>query len=90
MEILLIGLLMLAGLTLGVLASHFFSVPRVVGYILAGMLFSPGFLGGLLGAETTEWTRTIVAAAIATATAPAATDSDGARVFYSAVSGESL
>ncbi|NWO06454.1 MAG: cation:proton antiporter [Alteromonadaceae bacterium] len=61
MEILLIGLLMIFGLTLGVLGSHFFQLPRVVGYILAGMLFAPDFLGGYLGADTTDWTRSIVA-----------------------------
>lgn len=61
MEILLIGLLLLAGLTLGVLGSYLFRVPRVVGYIFAGILFAPDLLGGPLGAETTEWTRPIVA-----------------------------
>lgn len=61
MEILLIGLLMLTGLTLGVLGSHLFGIPRVVGYISAGILFAPDFLGGALGVETTEWTRPVVA-----------------------------
>jgi len=61
MGILLIGLLMLTGLTLGMLGSYLFRVPRVVGYILAGILFAPDFLGGPLGVETTEWTRPIVA-----------------------------
>ena len=61
MEILLIGLLMLTGLMLGALGSALFHVPRVVGYIFAGILFSPGFLGGPLGAETTELTQLIVA-----------------------------
>lgn len=61
MEILLIGLLMLTGLMLGMLGSYLFRAPRVVGYILAGVLFSPGFLGGSLGIETTGWTQPIVA-----------------------------
>ncbi|GGE67738.1 hypothetical protein GCM10011533_20080 [Streptosporangium jomthongense] len=61
MEILLIGLLMISGLTLGALGSALFHVPRVVGYILAGILFAPDFLGSFLGAETTEWTQSIVA-----------------------------
>lgn len=61
MEILLIGLLMIFGLLLGMLGSHFLHVPRVVGYILAGVLFAPGFLGGSLAAEATEWTQPIVA-----------------------------
>ncbi len=61
MEILLIGLLMITGLIFGVLGSYLFRVPRVVGYILAGILFAPDFLGGSLGVDTTEWTRSIVA-----------------------------
>ena len=61
MEILLIGLLMISGLLLGALGSHLFHVPRVVGYILAGVLFSPDLLGGPLGAEANEWTQSIVA-----------------------------
>lgn len=64
MEVLLIGLLLLTGLTLGVLGSHFFNMPRVVGYILAGILFAPEFLGGSLGAEATEWTRPLVTVAL--------------------------
>lgn len=64
MEVLLIGLLLLTGLTLGVLGSHFLGLPRVVGYIVAGILFAPDFLGGPLGAEATEWTRPLVAVAL--------------------------
>lgn len=61
MEVLLIGLLLLTGLLLGVLGSHFLRVPRVVGYIFAGIIFAPDFLGRPLGVETTDWTRPIVA-----------------------------
>lgn len=61
MGILLIGLLMISGLLLGALGSHLFHVPRVVGYILAGVLFAPDLLGGPLGAEASEWTQPIVA-----------------------------
>lgn len=61
MEILLIGLLMITGLTLGVLGSYLLHVPRVVGYIFTGIIFAPDFLGGYLGVETTEWTQSIVA-----------------------------
>lgn len=64
MEVLLIGLLLLTGLTFGVLGSYLLSMPRVVGYILAGILFAPDFLGGPLGAEATEWTRPLVAVAL--------------------------
>lgn len=52
---------MISGLMLGVLGSHLLNIPRVVGYILAGALFAPDLLGGLLGVETTEWTQSIVA-----------------------------
>lgn len=61
MSVLLIGMLLLAGLGLGALGSALFRLPRVVGYIFAGILFAPDFLGGLLGADSTEWTRPIVA-----------------------------
>lgn len=61
MEVLLIGVLLLTGLAFGVLGSRFLRLPRVVGYIFAGILFAPDILGGPLGAETTEWTRSIVA-----------------------------
>lgn len=57
MDVLLIGLLMITGLTFGVLGSHFLRVPRVVGYIFAGILFAPDFLGGYFGADCTEWTQ---------------------------------
>lgn len=61
MEILLVGLLMLTGLMFGVLVSQLLRMPRVVGYILAGIIFAPDFLGGHLGITTTEWTQSIVA-----------------------------
>ncbi|GLR62724.1 hypothetical protein [Marinospirillum insulare] len=44
MEILLVGLLMLTGLMFGVLVSQLLRMPRVVGYILAGITFAPDFL----------------------------------------------
>ncbi len=64
MEILLIGLLLLTGLTFGVAGSYFLRVPRVVGYIFAGIIFAPDFLGGPLGVESAEWTRPMVAVAL--------------------------
>jgi len=63
-EILLIGVLLLAGLAFGTLGSHFFGVPRVVGYILIGMLFSPDLLGDHLGLDTARWTQPLVAIAL--------------------------
>ncbi len=64
MEILLIGILLLAGLVFGTLGSRYFGVPRVVGYILLGMLFAPDLLGGALGVDTTDWTRPMVSVAL--------------------------
>ena len=64
MEILLIGMLLLAGLAVGSLGSHFLAVPRVVGYILLGMLFAPDLLGGTLGMTDTEWTQPLVSVAL--------------------------
>lgn len=64
MEILLIGLLLIVGLTLGTLGSYLFHIPRVVGYIIAGMIFAPDFLGGSLGIESAEWTLSMVAVAL--------------------------
>ncbi len=64
MEILLIGILLLAGLAFGTLGSHYFGVPRVVGYILIGMLFSPDLLGDHLALDTARWTQPLVAIAL--------------------------
>ncbi len=64
MEILLIGLLLIAGLTLGTLGSYFFHIPRVVGYIITGIMFAPDFLGGSLGIESADWTLPMVAVAL--------------------------
>lgn len=64
MEILLIGLLLIVGLALGTLGSYFFHVPRVVGYIFAGIMFAPDFLGGALGIDSAEWTLPMVAVAL--------------------------
>ena len=61
MDILLIGLLMITGLIFGVLGSYLFRVPRVVGYIMAGILFAPDFLGSYFGADSTDWTQPIIA-----------------------------
>ena len=63
-EILLIGLLLITGLTFGTLGSYFFHLPRVVDYIIAGIMFAPDFLGGPLGIESAEWTLPMVAVAL--------------------------
>jgi len=64
LEILLIGVLLLTGLTVGALGSRFLGVPRVVGYILLGMLFAPDLLGGRLGMSDTDWTQPLVSVAL--------------------------
>ncbi len=64
MEILLIGILLLVGLIFGTLGSHYFGVPRVVGYILIGMLFAPALLGDWLGMTDTDWTQPLVSVAL--------------------------
>ena len=64
MEILLIGVLLVSGLAFGALGSRVFGVPRVVGYILIGMLFSPDLFGSYLGLETARWTQPLVAIAL--------------------------
>ena len=43
-----LSLLLLSGLLFGLLASRF-ELPRVPAYVLAGILFSPALLGGMLG-----------------------------------------
>ncbi|MYL24320.1 hypothetical protein GLV89_11090 [Halomonas alkaliantarctica] len=64
MEILLIGVLLLTGHGLGAVGSYLFGVPRVVGYILVGMLFAPALLGGQLGMHDTQWTQPLVSVAL--------------------------
>lgn len=52
--LLTLGLLMLTGLAGGLLASRI-GLPRVPAYILAGVLFSPAWLGGHLNVELQPW-----------------------------------
>lgn len=60
LQLLLIGGLMVAGLVAGTLTASLFNIPRVVAYILVGMLFSPDLLGGYLGLEDLRWTDPLV------------------------------
>ncbi len=57
--ILLIGLLMVAGLAAGTWVARL-GAPRVLGYVLAGMLFSTGLLGGTLGLRVEGWAEPLV------------------------------
>ena len=61
--ILIIGLLMVAGLAAGTLASRI-GLPRVVGFVLAGMLFSPDLLGGLFGRTVQGWSAPWIEGAV--------------------------
>jgi Kef-type K+ transport system membrane component KefB len=61
---LLLSLLLSTGLLLGLAASRV-GLPRVAAYVLAGILFSPGLLGGPLGLEVGPWTEPMTSLALA-------------------------
>ena len=46
------GVLLIAGLVLGEVCARLPWVPRVVGYVVAGVIFSQDLLGGPLGLST--------------------------------------
>ena len=56
--LLTLGLLMLFGLTAGLLASRL-GLPRVPAYVLAGVPFSPSLLGAHLAVELHPWSEQI-------------------------------
>jgi Kef-type K+ transport system membrane component KefB len=58
-----LGVLLLTGLLLGLLASRF-ELPRVAAYVIAGMLFSPSLLGGWLGIRVGDWAQPLTTAAL--------------------------
>ncbi len=60
---LVIGLLLLTGLLLGLLASRF-GLPRVAAYVVAGILFSPHLLGGPLDIRVGDWSASLTTAAL--------------------------
>ncbi len=55
----LFGLLLLVGLLGGEVARRIFSLPRIVGYVLVGMLFGPGGLG-ILSSKLIQQSRVFV------------------------------
>jgi Kef-type K+ transport system membrane component KefB len=61
--ILNLGLLMLSGLFFGAIASRF-GLPRVVAYVLAGMVFSPDLLGRRLNFEVGLWAESLTLVAL--------------------------
>lgn len=60
---LVLALLLLAGLSLGLLASRL-GLPRVVAYVLGGVLFSPSLLGDRLGLHVGEWAAPLTGLAL--------------------------
>ena len=57
------GLLVVSGLLLGLGASRL-GLPRVVGYVAAGILFSPDLLGQVVPLAEAEWTEPLTTAAL--------------------------
>jgi Kef-type K+ transport system membrane component KefB len=63
--ILNLGLLLLCRLSLSLVWSHFnLPIPRVVAYVLAGMMFSPGFLGRFVGIGIGNWDKPLTTGAL--------------------------
>jgi Kef-type K+ transport system membrane component KefB len=60
---LVLGVLLLAGLLLGLLASRL-GLPRVAAYVIAGILFSPHLLGDRLGIRVGDWAEPLTTAAL--------------------------
>lgn len=61
--ILIIGVLLLSGLLLGALMLRI-GLPLVVGYVLAGICFSPGLLGGVFDIQVVEWSGDLTTIAL--------------------------
>jgi Kef-type K+ transport system membrane component KefB len=60
---LMIGLLLSAGLLLGLIATRL-GIPRVTAYVFAGVIFSPRLLGGPLGFEAGSATEVLTSTAL--------------------------
>lgn len=58
-----LGLLLLSGLVAGLAASRL-GLPRVAAYILAGMVFSPSLLGGVLHVHVGPWSEPLTTVAL--------------------------
>lgn len=61
---LLIGLLLVLGLFAALQVSRF-GLPRIVGYLIVGMLFSPHLLGDVIGFDLSSWSETLTSVALA-------------------------
>ncbi|MFP4155553.1 MAG: cation:proton antiporter [Halothiobacillaceae bacterium] len=64
MDILLLGLLLVLGLLAGTFGSSLLGMPRVLGYLLVGIAFSPSLLGGLLSLDLEGAIEPMVAVAL--------------------------
>ena len=62
--ILMLGLLLVSGLLLSLLASRI-NMPRIAAYALAGLIWSEDLLGGYLGLNMTEWSYSLTNIALA-------------------------
>ena len=58
-----IGLLLAVGMVAGLIAARF-GLPRVAGYVLAGVAFSPGLLGEALRLDVAAWSPPLTDAAL--------------------------
>ncbi len=58
-----IGLLLVLGLLAALQASRF-GLPRIVGYLLVGMVFSPHILGDYLGFDISGWSEILTSVAL--------------------------
>jgi len=58
-----LGLLLLSGLVAGLVASRL-GLPRVAAYVLAGMVFSPRLLGGVLHVSVGPWSEPLTTVAL--------------------------
>jgi Kef-type K+ transport system membrane component KefB len=59
-----LGLLMTTGLLFSLIAAHF-KLPRIALYALAGLIWSPDLLGGVLGLQPGLWSESVTACALA-------------------------
>lgn len=59
-----LGLLMTTGLLFSLIAAHF-KLPRIALYALAGLIWSPDLLGGVVGLQPGLWSESVTACALA-------------------------
>ncbi|NOQ82216.1 MAG: hypothetical protein GQ548_06805 [Methylophaga sp.] len=62
--LLLLGVLLVSGLLLSLLASRL-NIPRIAAYAIAGLIWSEDLLGGVFGFDMTEWSHSLTTVALA-------------------------